>query len=148
MKNILMAIESCESTTVRSPIVEKTIELASALSCKVWIVHVVPSIKQLPYNVDSKISRHEVAAEYRQEHEFIQYLAKCMQVKDIDASALLLEGPVISTLLNESERLEIDLIVLGCQKHSRLYSAVMDDTDEGMLSKCSYPIMFIPDKKI
>ena len=50
----------------------------------------------------------------------------------------------LNTILKESERLDIDLIVLGCQRHSLLYGALMDVTEEGLLSKCAYPIMFVP----
>ncbi len=145
MKNILVAIESCETTTTESPIVKKTLELASAFSSKVWILHVVPPTRHPPYNVDSKITRQELAAELRHEHEFLHQLAKCMQDEKIDVTALLAQGPIIGTILNETERLEIDLLIAGCQKHGRLYGALMDDTEEGLLSKCSRPIMFIPD---
>ena len=144
MKNILMTIEDCETTTTASPIVEKTLELASAFSSKVWILHIVPPSLQSPYNVDSKIFRHEVATELRHKHDFLQHLAKCMQDKNIEATALLVQGSVISTILRESERLLIDLVVLGCHKHGLLYSALMDDTDEGLLATCTRPIMFIP----
>ena len=145
MKNILVAIESCETTTIASPLVEKTLELACAFSSKVWVLHVAPPSRQHPYNVDSKISRHAVSDELRHEHEFLQHLAKCMQNKNVDATALLVQGPIISTILNESERLGIDLAVLGCHKHGLLYGALMEDTEEGLLSKCTRPIMFIPE---
>lgn len=144
MNNILVAIENCETITIASTIVAKTLELASAFSSKVWVLHVVPPARQ-PYNVDSKISRHVVSDELRQEHEFLQHLAKCIKNKDVDATALLVEGPIISTILNESERLGIDLIVLGCHRHGMLYGALMDVTEEGLLSKCTRPIMFIPE---
>ena len=145
MKNILVAIESCETTTIASPLVEKTLELAGAFSSKVWVLHVAPPSRQHPYNVDSKISRHAVSDELRHEHEFLQHLAKCMQNKNVNATALLVQGPIISTILNESERLGIDLVVLGCHKHGLLYGALMEDTEEGLLSKCTRPIMFIPE---
>ena len=67
-----------------------------------------------------------------------------MRNKNIDVTALLVQGSVISTILEEPERLVIDLVVLGCQKHSQLFNALMDDTDEGLLAKCSRPIMFVP----
>jgi len=76
---------------------------------------------------------------------FLQQLAKCMQDENIDVTALLVQGPIISTILKESDRLEIDLLILGCHKHGRLYGVLMDDTEEGLLSKCSRPIMFVPD---
>ena len=67
-----------------------------------------------------------------------------MKNKDVDATALLVEGPIITTILNESERLGIDLIILGCHQHGLLYGALMDNTEEGLLSKCTRPLMFIP----
>lgn len=143
MKNILMTIEDCETTTIASPIVKKTLELASAFSSKVWVVHIVPPLHP-PYNVDNKMFRRDIATEYRQEHDFLQHLAKCMRDKNIDVTALLVQGSIISTILEESERLTVDLLVLGCLKHGKLFSAFMNDTDESLLAKCTRPIMFVP----
>jgi nucleotide-binding universal stress UspA family protein len=123
---------------------ERTLELASAFSSKVWVLHIVPHSREAPFNVDSKTLRREVSAELRHEHEFLQHLAQCLRDRDIDATALLVEGAEIRTILKESDRLDIDLIVLGCHRHGLLYGALMDVTEEGLLSKCTRPIMFIP----
>ena len=144
MKNILVTIDSCETTTIASPIMERTIELANAFSGKVWVLHVVAHPRQEPFNVDSKTLRRELAAEFRHEHEFLQHLAQCLRDRAVDATALLVEGATIKTILKESERLDIDLIVLGCHRHGLLYGALMDVTEEGLLSKCARPIMFVP----
>lgn len=144
MKNILMTIDDCETTTIASPIVEKTLELASTFSSKVWVLHIAPATNQSPYNVDRKIFRRDVAAEFCKEHDFLQHLAKCMRDKNIDASALLVQGSIINTILVESERLVIDLVILGCHKHGQLFSAMVNDIDENLLAKCSFPIMFVP----
>ena len=144
MKHILVAIDSCETTTVASPIVQRTIELATALSARVWIIHIVPTSRHAPYNIDSNTLRKEIVAEYRHEHEFLQQLAKCMHDRGIEARALMVQGETVSTILQESERLEIDLIIAGCHKQGMLYGALMDDTEEGLLSRCTRPVMFIP----
>jgi len=144
VKNILVAIDSCETITIASPIMERVLELASAFSSKVWILHVVPHSRQPPFNVDNKTMRREVAAELRHEHEFLQHLAQCLRERDVDAAALLVEGATVRTILKESERLDIDLLVLGCRKHGLLYGALVDVTEEGLLSNCTRPIMFIP----
>ena len=144
MKNILVAIESCETITIASPIMERTLELASAFSSKVWILHIVPYSREAPFNVDTTTLRKEVATELRNEHEFLQRLAQCLRDRDVDATALLVEGPTTRTILKESDRLDIDLIILGCHSHSLLYGVLIEGTEEGLLSKCSRPIMFIP----
>ena len=127
-----------------SPIMERTLDLASAFSSKVWILHIGPRSRQPPFNVDSKTLRHEVAAELHREHEFLQQLAQCLRDRDVDATALLVEGPTIRTILKESDRLNIDLVILGCHRHGLLYGALMDVTEEGLLSKCTCPLMFVP----
>jgi nucleotide-binding universal stress UspA family protein len=144
VKNILVPVESCESTTIESPLIKKTLELATAFSSKVWILHVVPHSHQPPFNVDSEAARREIAAEFRNEHEFLQQLARCCQKRNVDTTALLVQGSIIKTILKESERLDIDLIIMGCHKHGRLYGALMDNTEEGLLSKCTHPVMFVP----
>lgn len=144
MKNILAAIENCEITTIESPVVKKAIELAGPFSSRVWLLHVAPPSRQPPYNIDSMMTRRETAAELRHEHDYLQHLAKCLQERKIDATALLVQGNLINTMLKESERLNIDLVVLGCHKHGRLYGALMKNAEEGLLTKCPCPIMFVP----
>jgi nucleotide-binding universal stress UspA family protein len=145
VKNILVAIDTCEAITIASPIMARTLELAGAFSSKVWILHIVPPSRQPPFNVDAKTLRQEVATEFRHEHDFLQHLAQCLRDRDIDANALLVKGATIKTILNESDRLDIDLIVLGCHQHALLYGALMDVTEEGLLSNCSRPLMFVPE---
>jgi nucleotide-binding universal stress UspA family protein len=145
VKNLLVAIESCEAITVASPIMQRTIELANAMSSKVWLIHSVPHARQPPFNIDDVTLRRAVAAEYHHEHEFLQHLAQCLRDRDIDATALLIEGSPVRSILKESDRLNIDLIILGCHRHSLLYRALLDATEEGLVGKCPRPIMFIPE---
>lgn len=144
MKNILMTIKDYETTTLASPIVEKTLELASFCSSKVYILHITPSFRAPPYSVDSKMFRDGIATELRNEHSYLQALSKSIQDVNIDATALLVQGPIISTILYESERLSVDLVVIGRHRHGPLYSTLMDGTEKGLLAKSSCPIMFIP----
>jgi nucleotide-binding universal stress UspA family protein len=144
VKNILMAVKDCETTSITSPIVGKTLELASMCSSKVYILHIAPPTRKPPHNIDSMMFSSEVANGLRHKFEFLKRLEKCMQDVDIDATALLVQGSIINTILKESERLAVDLVILGRNKHGPLYRTLMDDTDKGLLAKCSRPIMFAP----
>jgi nucleotide-binding universal stress UspA family protein len=123
---------------------QRTLELAEAFSSKVWILHVVPRMGEAPFNVDQKVLRHEVDVERRREKQLLEKLAQEMEKKGVTATALLAEGKVVAKIMEESDRLASDLIVLGCHKHGLLYSALMDSTDDGLLSKCVRPIMIVP----
>ena len=145
MKNLLVAIDVCEAANIASPIMEKTIEFARAFASKVWILHIVPDMRHsAPFNVDSNVMRREVADELCKEHEVLQRLALCLRNRDIEAKALLIEGATIKTILKESDRLDIDLILLGCYRHGLVYGVITEFTEEGLLSKCPCPILFVP----
>ena len=145
MKNILLAIDDVENTTIASPMIERTLELARAFSGKVWLVHIVPqSSEQPPFNIDDELLRHASAAELHKEHEFLQTLARCLRDRGVDAAALLIEGATVKALLKESERLNIDLIVLGCRRHGIPYGVLLEFTEEGLLGRCTRPIMYVP----
>jgi nucleotide-binding universal stress UspA family protein len=118
VKNLLVAIDACETANIASPIMEKTLELARAFASKVWIIHIVPDTRRPgPFNVDSNVMRREVADELCKEHEVLHRLAQWLRNRDIDAKALLIEGTTIKTILKESDRLDIDLNLLGCHRH-------------------------------
>jgi len=144
VKNILVAIDDHEAITVASPIVARTLELATAFSSKVWLLHIVPPARQPPFNIDKDVLRKEMAGELRHEHKSLQHLAQSLRERHADVTALLVEGAIIRSILDESERLDIDLIVLGCHRHGLLYGALTEFTEEGLLSKCLRPIMFVP----
>lgn len=144
MKNILVAIDDCAATTITSPLLERSIELAAAFSSRVWLVHVVPRPGEPPFNVDPGVMRREVAGEYRHEHEHLHYLARCLRERGIEAKSLLIEGSPVSRLIEEAVRLEVDLVVLGCHRHGVSYGVLLDATEEGMLGKCRCPMLFVP----
>lgn len=144
MKNILVAIDDHEAVTAASPIIARTLELATAFSSKVWLLHIVPPARQPPFNIDKDVLRKEMAGELRHEHKSLHHLAESLRERHADVTALLVEGAIIRTILDESERLDIDLIVLGCHRHGLLYGALTEFTEEGLLSKCQRPIMFVP----
>jgi nucleotide-binding universal stress UspA family protein len=124
---------------------ERTLELAGAFASKVWLIHIAPaSDRPAPFNVDEERLRREVAEELCNERGHLQRLAQGLRDRQIDARALLVEGPTIRTLLKEAQRLEIDLIILGCHRHGALYGVLLEFTEEGLLSMCPCPIMFVP----
>jgi nucleotide-binding universal stress UspA family protein len=134
-----------ENMTIASPLMERTLELARALVARVWLVHVVPRSREpAPFNVDNRILRQEGAAELNSEHEFLHTLARCLRARGVEAQALLIEGATVKILLRECDRLAIDLIMLGCHRHRVPYGVLTDFTEEGVLGKCTRPIMYVP----
>ena len=145
MKTILVAIENIDALTLSSPIVERTMELAKALASKVWLVHVVPRLGTTPFTVPREALRDGAATELHHEHRRMQKVTTLLREHGIDASALLIEGTTVKTLLQEADRLHADLIVLGYHSHSLFYRALLDGTGERLLNESRYPLLFVPE---
>lgn len=144
MKRILVVVDSFENVTVSSPLLAKTIELARVFSGKVWLLHVVPPMGHSPFNIDNDIFRREVAHELKQEHKTLQHFAQLLRDINIDAAAVMLKGDMVKSILGEAEKLDVDLIILGCHMHGELVGVLTRDTAKTLLGKCALPVMFIP----
>jgi nucleotide-binding universal stress UspA family protein len=97
--------------------------------------------------VPREVLRGQVATELCQEHKSMQRLAEHLRAKDIDTTALLVEGSTVKMILGEAQRLDVELIVVGSHGHNRLYRALLGDTGERLLNESSRPILFVPEKE-
>ena len=145
MKSIIVAIENIEGTNLASPLIVQTMELAHSFSSKVWLVHVVPRLGTTPFTVPREMLRDQAANELRHEHKFMQGLTGALRDSGIDATALLVEGSTVKTILDEADRLDADLIVVSSHRHGLLYRALLDGTGERLLNESTRPILFVPE---
>ena len=142
MKNILVAIDFEEETQL---LVNKAMELAQKLGSKVWLLHIAAtSPDYVGYSVGPQHVRDNVADALRKEHILIQKYAEQLKAKNVDAEGLLVQGATAETILKESDKLNIDLVVIGHHKHSSLYKIFVDDVDSEIISNSKVPVLIIP----
>ena len=146
MKRILTAVDELETASLASPLLAKTLELASSFGSRVWLLHVVPRLGVAPFAVPMQTLREEVSAELRHEHKRLQELAETFREQGVEAKSLLLEGVPAEVIMRESNRLEVDLIVLGSHPHSMFYRALLGLTGERLMSKISRPLLLVPNE--
>ena len=145
MKTILVAIENIEGTDLASPVIVQTMQLAIRFSSKVWLVHVVPRLGTTPFTVPREVLRNQAATELHHEHKLLQRLTGTMREQGVDAAALLVEGSTVKTILEEAERRDAELLVVGSHSHGLLYRALLDGTEERLLNQSTRPILFVPE---
>lgn len=144
MKNILITIKDCETSIMTSPILEKALELVSDCPSKVYIIHVALPSRDPPYNVDHELFHSEISKELCRKQDFLIELEKYLQERNIDATARLIQGPIVRTILQQSEELDADMVLLGHQKRRTLFKTLVGDAIERLPAKSSRPILFIP----
>ena len=139
MKRILVAIDDIDGTGPASALVQRSVALARAFASKVWLVHVVPQPGLMPFTVPRELLRRQAASELHHEHRSIQHLARYLRDSGIDATALLIEGTTVKTILREADRLDADLIVVNSHRHGLLYRALLDGAGERLLRPLRNP---------
>ena len=142
MKNILVTIEFEDQSDL---LIEKATEIAAKYGAKVWLVHIAaPEPDFIGYGTGPQYVRYTVAQDLREEHRTLQKYADEMKNNGVEAEGLLVQGSTIETIVKESEKLNIDMIVIGHHKHGFLYNLFMTGTDELLIEQSNIPVLTIP----
>ena len=148
--NILVAIDLSESSQI---VVGQVKKLAKALSAKIWLLHVAnlnPDLAFAPVGFED-ISlqdvggmREAVAKKFHNEHLQLQEVGRELRSAGLDCTALLVEGSITETILNEAAKLSADMVILGSQGKGVVGRFLLGSTSEGILHKSPVPVLIVP----
>ena len=126
-------------------IVEKTQEIAKALSAKVWLLHVAqPEPDFVGFDADPKPERDAVARQFHLEHTEIQTIADKLRMEGLDTTALLVQGATAKTILKQASKLGADIIIVGSHGRGALRQLLVGSTSEAVLRHAECPVIVIP----
>ena len=142
---LLVAVDLSESTQT---IVEKVEEMNKEYPAKVWILHnAEPEPDFVEFKVDPLAARETLAKKFHNEHRQIQEIANRLRKAGLDATALLVHGATVETILKEASDLDVDMIVVGTHGRGAMYQLLVGSVSEGILHKSRYPVLVIPTHK-
>ena len=142
MKNILISLDFKANY---QKLIDKGMELGGRLNAKIWLLHITaPDPDFVGYGVGPQYIRDVRAEEMRVEHRQLQEISRTAQTRGIDAEGLLIQGPTVETILEEANKLNIDLIVIGTRDHGFFYKAIIGDTSSDVISESNIPILVVP----
>ncbi len=142
---LLVAVDLSESTQT---IVEKVEEINKEYPAKVWILHnAEPEPDFVEFKVDPLAARETLAKKFHNEHRQIQEIANRLRKAGLDATALLVHGATVETILKEASDLDVDMIVVGTHGRGAMYQLLVGSVSEGILHKSRYPVLVIPTHK-
>ncbi|NNC48950.1 MAG: universal stress protein [Flaviramulus sp.] len=144
MKNILIPIEFNSN---EQKLIDQGIKLAEQFNSKIWLVHIAaPEPDFVPYigGSDPNNERERRALELKKEHKILQDYSHTINNKGVNASSLLVQGPTVETLLFEVEKLHIDLIIMGNNKHSFIYKVFLESVSNEIVKKSKIPVLLVP----
>ena len=142
MKNILLGIDFHDKT---DELVAKTIDFMKQLNSKLWLLHVAaPDPDFVGFEAGPQSIRDRRADILWEEHRKISELTTLAEKEGIDAEGLMIQGATIESILEKSEKLNIDLIIAGYHEHNFFYDAFFGNTSLQIIRKSKIPVLVIP----
>lgn len=140
--NILVAVDLSAATARVIQVAER---IARPMSGKVWVLHVAePEPDLVGYDAGPEVVRDQVAHELRDEHRAVQAHAETLRTAGIEATALLVRGPIVETVLEEAKRLEADLLIVGSHGFGAIYDLLVGSASRGILKDTDIPVLVVP----
>ncbi|MCF4101976.1 universal stress protein [Gillisia sp. M10.2A] len=142
LKNILVAIDFNDAI---GDLLGYAESLAAKFDAKIWVVHVAdPDPDFVGYEPGPQYIRDFKASELREEHRKLQSFCKTFIDDSIESEALLIQGSTVQTVINEAEKLNADLLIVGTHKHSFLHNLLNESVSLELLKKGNIPLLAIP----
>ena len=142
---LLVAVDLSKSTQT---IVDKVEAITKEYPVQVWILHnALPEPDIVEFKVDPIAARESLAKKFHDEHRQIQEIADRLRKAGLDATALLVHGATVETILQEASDLEVDMIVVGSHGWGAMYKLLMGSVSEGIIRKSRIPVLVIPTHK-
>ncbi len=132
-----------------SPATQRTLAvavgLARATEASLWLLHVAePDPAFVGWEAGSASVRDQVAMVMRHEHRELQAHAESLRAQGLEATALLLQGPVAATILAEAERLAVDTIVMASHGHGAMFDLLVGSIGQAVLRSAKVPVLVVP----
>lgn len=142
MKNILVAIDLKGNDQV---LIGKATSFAEKFNSKVWIIHIAaPDPDFVGFSVGPQYIRDSRASELKQEHRQLERFSEALEQQGIASEGLLVQGATIEMILEEAEKLKIDLIISGYQDHGFFYKALYGSVSNSLIKASKIPVLIVP----
>ena len=142
MKCLLIAVDFSD---VSQRVLDTGLQMAQALGAEVYLIHVVePEPTFLGHEVDPQVERDILARNIHVRHDQLDQMAESAGRAQVKVTALMVQGPIVQKVLEEAERLNADLIVMGTHGHGMLYQTLVGSVSAGVLRKAMCPVVMVP----
>ena len=139
---VLIAIDFSDNS---KNLVGKSCGLLRKTLDSVCLLHVAePDPDFVGYGVDPPVMRDQMAKQFHDEHVQLQEMAESLREQGVDAKALLIQGETGKIIVQQAERLGVDVIVVGSSKHGAVHHFLLGDTMQGVLHESGKPVRVMP----
>lgn len=119
--------------------------LAEKFNSKIWVVYVAePEADFKGVEPGPQYIRDFKAEDLREVHRNLQKICSTFLGEEVEHEALLIQGSTVETVLEEAQKLNSDLLIVGTHKYSFLHNLLQERVSLKLLKKASIPVLAIP----
>ncbi|MBD3868560.1 MAG: universal stress protein [Acidobacteria bacterium] len=142
--NILIAVDFSEVSRKALDVVRT---LPRAENAKVFVIHVAePDPEFVGWDTGPEVVREQVAAEFHRERQQVEAMADDLRKSGIEAAGLVVQGPTVATILDEVQRRDAGLLVVGSHGHGAAYDLTVGSISTGVIRKSVVPVLVVPNR--
>jgi len=144
MKTIVALVDL---STASAKVLSHATTMAHAFGSELVVMHVVPlvPVTAVSYGAEMPSIPLEPSPEaVHADRAKLDHLVSSLTHAGIKARALQFQGPVAETLIEETEKLNADLAIMGTHHHGMLYNLFIGSVAADVLKRLSFPVLVVP----
>ena len=139
--SLLVSIDFSSVTDAQIDIVDS---LASA-DREIHLLHVTePDPSFVGLEAGPEEVQHQVASELQRAHDELNALADRLRAKGHTVDTLLVPGPTVQTIVEQAEKLDAYVIVMGSHGRGKLFDLVVGSVSAGVIRRSPVPVLVVP----
>ena len=126
-------------------VIEAVHRVAMATDAEVTVLHVVMPLPGMAGAEFNKVTEpRELTERFLDERDQLAELVQQLSDAGVNATALIRTGQPAKTVLRESKRQDVELIVVGSHGHGLLFDALVGSVSAELLRHSDVPILVVP----
>jgi nucleotide-binding universal stress UspA family protein len=142
MMKLLAAVDLSKASGY---VIEAVHRVALATDAEVYVLHIIIPLPGMAGPEFNPVTEYQETSErYRDEQDQLNELVSQLVEADVNATALMVQGDPVKTILQEAERLDAELVVVGSHGHGMMFDAMVGSVSAGVLRKSTIPVLVVP----
>lgn len=135
---------------VSSAVAEQAVRIARAFGGGIHLLHVAAGEPEIAgYDKDSiaTFTRDDRAAQLVAEHQRLRELAASLEASGVEVLPLVVMGDTVDKVLEEAERIDAGVIVIGSHGHGGLHHLLLGSISEAIIRHSTRPVLIVPARR-
>ena len=142
MEKILVPIDF---SNITETLIKEAGRWAKLCAGEIYILYVEdPEPDFVGYKAGPETQRDSVAHDIRHHHQKLEDIEQSLKKQGLNATARMLQGPIVETILSEAKKNNSNFILIGTHGHSALHHLLVGSVTKNIIQKAACPIILVP----